>query len=125
MARKQQLAGDRDPTGLAKFVGQRIRSLRVDRRGPPVTQGQIAKRADISVSFLSMIERGERTASLDTLSMIAESLGATVEELFAQESRGPQSTPAFQQLATYLRKRHVSRRQMHQLLAVAKAMFSD
>ena len=125
MARKQRVAEDRDPTNIARFVGQRMRSLRLERRGPPVTQGQIAKRANISVSFLSMIERGERSASLETLAEIAEALGVSVAELFSAEGLRPQSTPAFQQLVSYLHRRRISRREIAQLLAVAKAMFSD
>ena len=102
-----------------------MRALRLERRGPPITQGEIAERAHISVSFLSMIERGERSASLETLSAIADALGVSVAELFSAEGLRPQSTPAFQQLVGYLHKRHVNRRQIAQLLAIAKAMLSD
>jgi hypothetical protein len=45
--------------------------------------------------------------------------------LFSRENNGPQTSPAFQHLAVYLKKRRISRRQVQQLLAVAKAMFSD
>jgi transcriptional regulator with XRE-family HTH domain len=107
------------------MVGERIRALRVERRGPPITQGEIARLAGISVSFLSMIERGERSASIETLSQIAEALGATTAELFTPEGGRPQMTPAFQQLASFLQRRRVGRRQLVQLLEVAKAMFSD
>jgi len=52
---------------VATQVGERIKSLRLQSRGGKLTQERLAERADISVSFLSMIERGERSAHVDTL----------------------------------------------------------
>jgi len=56
----------------------------MNRRTGRMTQETLAERADISVSFLSMIERGERSPHIETLANIAEALEVTISELFAQ-----------------------------------------
>ena len=126
LARKQQMSTNHPGTqNLATKLGQRLRALRTERRGSPITQGEIAKHAEISVSFLSMIERGERSASIETLRQIAETLGSSLEELFSGETTPPEYSAAFQDLAAFLRKHRASRREIQQLLAVAKVMFAD
>ena len=50
-------------TALAAFIGQFIRSKRMEQN---ITQAQLAKDAGISRSTLVLLEKGE-TASLDTL----------------------------------------------------------
>src|SRR3954462_12688275 len=67
---------------LGKRIGQRIRELRTQ-RPERWTQEDLAERAKISVSFLSMIERGERIAHVQTLAALSEALGVTLSELFA------------------------------------------
>lgn len=47
-----------------------------------MTQEQLAERAEISVSFLSMIERGERAPHLETLEKLAYGLEVPIETLF-------------------------------------------
>ena len=54
---------------LGKRIGQRIRELRTQ-RPERWTQEELAERARISVSFLSMIERGERVAHVETLAAL-------------------------------------------------------
>ncbi|MBS2027241.1 MAG: helix-turn-helix transcriptional regulator [Deltaproteobacteria bacterium] len=67
---------------VVRQLGQRIRELRTGRRSGPMTQEDLAERADISVSFLSMIERGERAPHLQTLAHIAGALEVELAELF-------------------------------------------
>src|SRR3954462_11690069 len=67
---------------LGKRIGQRIRELRTQ-RPDRWTQEDLAERAKISVSFLSMIERGERVAHVETLAALAEALGVALSEIFA------------------------------------------
>ena len=74
---------------LGKRIGQRIRELRTQ-RPERWTQEELAERAQISVSFLSMIERGERVAHVETLAALANALGVSLGELFA----GTEETPA-------------------------------
>lgn len=68
---------------VVRQLGQRIRELRTLRRTGRVTQEDLAERADISVSFLSMIERGERAPHIETLARIAEALDVELGELFS------------------------------------------
>ncbi len=113
----------KEASQIAKQLGQRIRQLRVE-RSSKLTQEDLAERADISVSFLSMIERGERAPHIDTLSRIAEALGVTVSELFLFASEEPQSLdPMLKPLAEFARMHSLTRRDIEKLLGVARAMF--
>src|ERR1700738_1461205 len=69
---------DRTKLMLA-FLARRIRSLR-ERQG--ITQEEFATRCGISVSFASLLERGERSPSYETLLQIAVALEMPVAELF-------------------------------------------
>ena len=105
-------------------IGERIRRLRLETREPRLTQERLAERAEISVSFLSMIERGERAAHVETLSKLAEALGVPLSELFAEErpaAKGAQA--AIQPLADFVRREKLTRRDVDRLLAVARALF--
>jgi transcriptional regulator with XRE-family HTH domain len=56
-----------------------IRKLREDRG---LTQAEVAKRADVSKQYVTMLERGTRKApSLPVLKRIAKALGVPVTEL--------------------------------------------
>jgi transcriptional regulator with XRE-family HTH domain len=48
-----------------------------------MTLRQVAEHAEVSVSFLSQLERGTSGASIPTLRMIAEALGLTLADLFS------------------------------------------
>lgn len=110
---------------LVEEIGRKIKSLRTERRGGKLTQGVISERAHISVSFLSMIERGERSPSIETLGEIAEGLGVSMGELF-QSGAGPvEENPAFRKLSEFLKSRRVTKADVERLLAVARAMFLD
>jgi len=68
-------------SNIVTAVGRRVRELRIMSR---LTQEQLAERAQISISFLSMIERGERAPHLETLQKLAAGLEVQIEELFRQ-----------------------------------------
>lgn len=57
-------------------------NIRTRRRGASLTQEQLAEKTGLSVVFVSLLENGWRTASLDTLLKIAKALDADLEELF-------------------------------------------
>lgn len=63
-----------------KRLGERIREERLSLH---LTQAQLAEAIDISDTYMGAIERGERGLSLDTLVMLAERLGVTVDFLLA------------------------------------------
>ena len=102
-------------------IGKRVRDLRIT---VPITQEELAAKTGISVSFLSMIERGERRPTLKTLVVISEAMGVTLSQFFSevkvpQENIG-QTGPL---LATRLEDLRLSQDQVEILIVVARAMF--
>ena len=108
---------------IVKELGKRIRLLR--QASPEnLTQEDLAERADISVSFLSMIERGERAPHIETLAKIADALEVTLGELFHFPGEAPNSLdPMLKPLAEFARSRALTRRDLDRLLGVARAIF--
>ena len=64
---------------LRKKFGVRLREIRLQRR---MTQEQFAEAIDISVDFLSLIERGINAPSFEVLERIAKRLRLPVSDLF-------------------------------------------
>ncbi len=64
---------------LRKKFGQHLRTIRVQRR---MTQEQFAETLDVSVDFLSLMERGVNAPSFETLERMAKRLRVSVAELF-------------------------------------------
>lgn len=60
-------------------IGSAIQLARTKRR---LSQAELANRADISVSYLSLLERSKRDPPLSTLRRIADALGIPIEILF-------------------------------------------
>lgn len=60
-------------------IGQAIQLARSKRQ---MTQAMLAKRAGISVSYLSMLERGRRDPPLSTLKQVSAALVMPLEILF-------------------------------------------
>ena len=57
-------------------LAKRIREIRVKQK---LTQGAVAKKAEMPQSVIARLESGEHSVSLDTLSRIAYALGKEVE----------------------------------------------
>ena len=111
-------------TDIGKRIGRRIRDLRTQRQDR-WTQEDLAERAKISVSFLSMIERGERVAHVETLASLAEALGVSLAELFVEPPlRGPTGRSFSVPSRSSSRSRHLDSRDVEKLLGVARAMFA-
>lgn len=66
---------------LHKAIGEAIRRVRQDR---DLTLKQLARRADLSVSLISQIERAESSPSISSLYRIAVALGLRISELFGK-----------------------------------------
>ena len=64
---------------LRQQFGKRLRVLRVERS---LTQEQFAELTGISVDFLSLIERGVRSPSFESIELIAKRLGLNAKDLF-------------------------------------------
>ena len=109
---------------LGKRIGRRIRELRTQ-RPERWTQEDLAERAKISVSFLSMIERGERVAHVETLAALAEALGVSLAELFVEPAPGDQNgEELLRPISEFVRSRQLDSRDVEKLLGVARAMFA-
>jgi transcriptional regulator with XRE-family HTH domain len=63
-------------------LGKGIRFYRQQRQ---LSQAALAEKADISITFLSKIERGIKYPTSDTVSAIANGLGVEVYELFRHD----------------------------------------
>jgi transcriptional regulator with XRE-family HTH domain len=69
---------------LREKFGRHLRQIRAQRR---MTQEQFAETLDISVDFLSLIERGRNAPSFETLDKIAKRLKVSVADLFIFEGK--------------------------------------
>ena len=107
---------------LGTQLGQCIRELRV---ALSYTQEELAEQAGISVSFLSMIERAERSPHLKTLSALSNALGLTLSQLFLDvnvpRANGGQAQDL--PLIAYLETLRLGPDDVEALLVVAKAIF--
>lgn len=74
------------PRTLATLLGQRIATLRTDRR---LTQEQLAYGAGKSKGYLSLIEQGKRLPSLTFLVALAALLKVELRDMFIFPERSP------------------------------------
>jgi len=107
---------------VVKEVGRRIRQLRTS-RSARMTQEDLSERARISVSFLSMIERGERSPHLETLAAIAEALEVTAADLLRDEV-DREVEPVYKPLIEACRKYSLGKRDVDRLVSVVRNMFA-
>lgn len=108
-----------DTSGHLQGLARRIRALR-ERRG--LTQEDFAARCGISVSFASLLERGERSPSYETLLQIAAALGLPPSELFRLEE---DDDTGADRLVHFIRARQLRREDVDRLLSVAELMFTE
>ena len=66
-------------TALRRRIGERVRE---ERKRQTLTLSQLAQRTGLSVGFLSQIELGKNSASVETLYRIARALGRRAGEFF-------------------------------------------
>ena len=112
------------PSTVVRDVGKRIRQLRQSRSGPKLTQEELGARARISVSFLSMIERGERSPHLETLAKIALALEVPLADLLRDNSEGQPPEAMYKPLLDACRKARLGRRDVERLVQVVRSLFS-
>ena len=60
------------------LIGMRVKEVRKQLH---ITQAQLAEMTDLSISYISHIEKKKKKASLESLVRIADALGITVDEL--------------------------------------------
>ena len=66
-------------TPIRTKFGEKVRQIRIKQKK---LIGDVAHEADITDSYLGMIERGERNISLDNVEKLAKALRVKVKELF-------------------------------------------
>ena len=113
-------APDDMPKAHLEALGRRVRALRETLR---LTQESFALRCGISVSFASLLERGERSPSYETLIAIARALEVPVPELFRDGARSPADDPSHVRLLDFARTAQLTRSQVDRFIAVGYAMF--
>lgn len=64
---------------IKKEFGRRIRDIRKIKK---ITQDKLAEKADVSLSYIAMIEGGKRNPTLDSIVKIAHGLGVATHQLF-------------------------------------------
>ena len=63
-----------------RLLGEAIRAAR---KGAGFSQEKLAEKADLSTVFISRVERGKESPSVDNLVKIARALGVRVRKLVA------------------------------------------
>lgn len=72
------------PDRAAKLQRQFGATLRAERLARHLTQQQLAFEAELSLTYIGEIERGQRMISLDTLCRVAAALKMPAAELLAK-----------------------------------------
>ena len=72
-----------DSAELNRSIGKRIKILR---RTIPVTQEELSEQANLSQNFISQLENGQKSPSIETLLKIAHVLEIPFHELFIENS---------------------------------------
>ena len=91
MLKKDGLVQSR-PARMANAIGAHLRQLRVNRG---LSLAQVAKSVNISVGFLSALERSHMSASVGTLRKLASFYKTNILDFFdPAESKSPLVSPA-------------------------------
>lgn len=71
---------------MIEEIGQKIRNLR---HAAELTQGELAERADLTDGFISQVERGRTSISIDSLKQILDALNVSLTDFFREEKPQP------------------------------------
>ncbi|MDN5332140.1 MAG: hypothetical protein PWP45_1365 [Tepidanaerobacteraceae bacterium] len=63
-------------------IGKRLKEIRVRKN---IKSSDLARKAGITNVYLSYIEAGEKTPTIETLKKICDALGITLAEFFSEE----------------------------------------
>ncbi len=110
----------RPPHPALRAMGANVARLRA-RAG--LTQKAFAKRAQVSVSYVSMIEAGRRSPGLDVLGRFARALGAPLHALFLDEAPPLDADPALEPLSRFVSSRRLGAGELERLMAVVDALY--
>jgi transcriptional regulator with XRE-family HTH domain len=70
---------------MSELVGPNVKAARIRKS---LSQEELAAKASLSVSYISMLERGQRVPPLDTLEVLARALSIEPLALLEKRSRG-------------------------------------
>lgn len=87
-----------DQTGVQLDIGPRIRRRR---RALFMTLQELADKTELTPSSISQLERGKTSGSIKTLGRLAEGLGITVSDLFADKNESVNSVINLDEIATH------------------------
>ena len=65
---------------IKHIIGERIRDKRKEKG---LSQEELAERADIHPTYIGQLERGEKSATIDSLEKVTAALEITFDELFS------------------------------------------
>ena len=104
---------------IAVAIGKKIRQ---GRKALELTMEELAELAGISPSYMGLLERGERTPSLETLFGVAYVLGTTAAEILRDTETIDQDKSNYRKkLNAYINK--LDETQLQQLVGIVKAAF--
>lgn len=69
-------------------IGKRIKALRLEKK---MTLKQVAEKTDLSISFISQVERSKSSITLESLKKISEALGISPSYFFPTEKKSAKS----------------------------------
>jgi len=84
------------------LLGNRIRQLR---KSFKLTQAQLADKAGLSTNFIALLEKGKRSASVDTLFRISKVLKVELKELFDFPEKKTKAQIATDELMKLLKRK--------------------
>ena len=87
---------------LYRQVGERVR---IHRKLERLTQERLAEKADLSVHYLSRIETGSATPTIESLERIATALRVPIAELFRPKEEKRERKELLQQVSRLLEAR--------------------
>jgi transcriptional regulator with XRE-family HTH domain len=68
-------------TPLQEAFGSKLKQRRLAKK---ISQEKLAEYADLEMSYIGSVERGERDLSLSRIAMIAKGLGCSMKELMPE-----------------------------------------
>jgi transcriptional regulator with XRE-family HTH domain len=106
---------------LSFRIANRVRDLRIERGW---SQPELARRSALSNAMVSMVERGERTSSLDALSALANALEVDPAILLTVDEEAGLKADA-RRLAQELAELRLPRADIEAIRRIARALAGD
>ncbi|HWV38820.1 MAG TPA: helix-turn-helix transcriptional regulator [Vulgatibacter sp.] len=106
---------------LSNRIANRVRNLRIERSW---SQPELARRSNLSNAMVSMVERGERTPSLEALASLAAALEVDPAILLSVDESASMKADA-RRLATELSDLKLPRADIEAIRRIARALAAE